>query len=339
MNQEVYQKIQELEEVALLSKHEQLVSGIINAIDEEILIQGTMLPSVNSMVRDLGFARKTIVKAYNELKERGIVESKKRLGYFIADKATDLTMKVAVLLYAFHPFQEIFYNTFREELGENYKLDVFFHHNNIEVYENILTSITGKYGMYVVAPIHHYKTKKLLNKIPSNRLLLVDRFEPIGDEYSFIAQEFEKSTYNVLVDLKNEILKFNELVLFYKDDADYPDGSLKAFQRFVKDYNIKNRIEYKYEVGKVKKGTVYITFGDIDLWALLKDCNENGFQLGKDIGILSTNDSPVKEFISGGITTFCVDFEAMAKMSANYIKNREEVRQIIPAQLQRRNSL
>lgn len=77
----IFDKIQELESVAVYSKHDMLVNGITNAIDDGLLNKGSNLPSVNVMVSELGFARKTIVKAYNELKEKGIVESKKRLGY------------------------------------------------------------------------------------------------------------------------------------------------------------------------------------------------------------------------------------------------------------------
>lgn len=335
----VYSKIQELEDVALLSKHEQLVKGIINAIDAKVIVQGSMLPSVNNMVKELGFARKTIVKAYNELKDRGIIESKNRLGYFVANEATDQTMKVAVLLYAFHPFQEIFYNTLREALGENYQLDVFFHHNNPEVYENILLSIIGRYGMYVVAPIHDIKTQTLLSKIPANRLLIVDRYEHIGDEYSYISQEFEKSTFKVLTTLKHSINKYEEFVLFFKEDADYPIGSLKAFKRFINVNKIKGRIENKYQPSLLKKGTVYMTFSDVDLWKLLKDCNQQGFILGEDIGVLSTNDSPVKEFISGGITTYCADFGEMANMASDYIKERKSMQLILPVKIEKRNSL
>ncbi len=339
MSVEIFQKIQELEQITILSKHEQLVNGILNAIDEQILVQGTMLPSVNSMVRELGFARKTIVKAYEELKDRGIVESKKRLGYFIANESTTMEMKVAVLMYAFHPFQEIFYNTFRSSLGDQFQLDVFFHHNNLEVYETILNNIIGRYGMYVVAPIHHESTQLLLSQIQPSKLLIVDRFENIGDRYSYISQEFEMSTYKALQELKKEMNCYKEHVIFFKTDLDYPKGSLRAFERFVKENNLKGKVEENYKEGSVKEGTFYMTFGDVDLWGILKDCNTHGLELGKDVGILSTNDSPVKEFISGGITTFCVDFVEMAEMSSAYIKERAFTQHILVPKLTRRKSL
>lgn len=339
MNKAVLQKIQALQKVPEFSKHEQLVKGILNAIDDQVLVQGAMLPSVNLMVRELGFARKTIVKAYDELKERGIVESKKRKGYFIANESTDLEMKIAVLMYAFHPFQEIFYNTLRESLGDQFKLDVFFHHNNLEVYETILNSIIGRYGMYVIAPIHNVVTQKLLSNIPANKLLTVDRFEQVGSEFSFVAQEFETSTYKALSSLKEEIKAYETFVIFFRNDLDYPIGSLNAFKKFIQEHNLNGIVEKNYKKGTIKKNTLYMTFSDNDLWGILKDCNQDEFELGKDIGILSTNDSPVKEFISGGITTLCVDFVEMSNMTAHFIKSRDKIQHILKPKLTRRKSL
>ncbi|MEL7340305.1 MAG: winged helix-turn-helix domain-containing protein, partial [Bacteroidota bacterium] len=79
----LYDEIYELQAINSLSKHEQLVQGVINAIDHSILHRNDKLPSINQMVAELGYARKTIVKAYEELKDRGIVESKKLKGYYV----------------------------------------------------------------------------------------------------------------------------------------------------------------------------------------------------------------------------------------------------------------
>lgn len=118
-------KIRQLQGVNSLSKHEQLVHGVIEAIDSGVLSVGDKLPSINEMVSDLGYARKTIVKAYEELKGRGLVESKKLKGYFIISDETKVTLKIALLLFAFHRFQEEFYNTFRKEMGNRFHIDVF----------------------------------------------------------------------------------------------------------------------------------------------------------------------------------------------------------------------
>lgn len=335
----VFTKIQELEEVSQLSKHEQLVSGIINAIDDKIISEGSMLPSVNNMVRELGFASKTIVKAYKELKERGIVESKNRLGYFVINEDTDQTMKVALILYAFLPFQEVFYNTFRKTLGDGIQVDILFHHGNIELLQTILTNIKGRYSMYAVTPIPHPMTKKILRKIPANQLLVVDRYEPLGKSVSQITQEFEISTYMALKQLLPAIQKYEELTLFFLPKGNSPIEVLRAFKQFVKDFNIKGTVKESYVPGSLKKGNAYFTIGDGDLWAILKDCKKQNIKIGKEVGILSNNDGPAKEIICDGITTISTDFEEMARAAAEFILCRKKTQKIIPTVLIRRGSM
>lgn len=337
--EKIYEKIQALEEVTGLSKHEQLVHGIMDAIDEKIITQGSMLPSINSMVKELGFASKTIVKAYDELKDRGLVESKNRLGYFVINEDTEQKVKVALMIYAFHPFQEVFYNAFRKGLGENIQVDVFFHHNNIEVFETIFGNIRGKYGMYVIAPIPHPKTKEILLQLPQNKLLIVDRFEDLGSKYAHITQEFEISTYMILKELSDRILEFKRMVLFFLPDSDYPVEVRRAYERFLTDFRIEGEVCTSYSPGTVKKGSVYFTIGDGDLWSLLKDCKKQNIEVGQEVGILSYNDSPVKEIVCGGITTFSTDFEKMGLQAAKFILQKEHIQKTIPTVLFRRNSL
>lgn len=332
-------KIQELESVNQYSKHEQLVQGVINAIDDKLVVRGNMLPSVNSMVKELGYSSKTIVKAYKELIDRGIIESKNRRGYFVVNEATNQTMRIALMLYAFHPIQETFYNSFRMALGEDIQLDVFFHHSNIDIFETILSKIRGRYGMYVVAAIPNKKTKKLLESIPMNRLLLVDRFEQLQGSYSHVTQEFENSTYSALEELLTPIKSFGSIELFYRSNSDHPQEIQKAFKNFLKDFKVKGKISPHYIPGSVKKGTVYFTISDGDLWRILKDCKEQGLEVGRDVGILSNSNDPVKEIICDGITTNSIDFSLMGQCAAEFIQNRQEIQITIPTVLIRRKSL
>lgn len=335
----IFDKIQELEEITSFSKHEQLVNGIINSIDDKIIEKGNMLPSVNKMIKNLGFARNTIVKAYRDLQDRGLVNVKSGRGYFVAHEDTEQAIKVALLIYAFHPIHEAFYNAFRSGLGENIHLDIFFHHSNMDMFKTVLDNIKGKYGMYVVAPIPHPDTKKLLSTIPENKLLIVDRYEDLGKGFSHVTQEFEITTYEALKELAPTIQQYNEMILFFRPDADHPKEISRAYQQFLKDFNIKGEIQKNYIKGMVKKGTVYCTIGDGDLWRLLKDCKEKNIKIGEEVGVVSTNDDPVKEIICDGITTFSTDFEVMGQQAAEFVLNRNLTQKTIPTVLIRRNSL
>ena len=336
---QLFNEIKVLEDVSTFSKHEQLVQGIINALDQKILVRGDILPSVNQMIKEIGFARETIARAYKELVNRGIIESKNRKGYFVATEDTEQHLRVCLLLYAFDTFQETFYQSFRNKIGENIQLDVFFHHNNFSVFESTVNSIKGKYGMYVIAPIDVPEAVPLIEQFPMNKLLIVDRQLDLDEEHSYIVQEFKQSSYNAFVELAERIKEFDQYVFFFKQQSAEPNDILGSFQRFIKDYKVNGIIKSKYEPGSIEPNKVYFTIHNLELWEILKDSKIKGLKPGKDLGILSHNDDNVKEIIFDGITTFSIDFAKMGEMAAEFVLSRKPIKHIMKNELIRRNSL
>jgi len=335
----IYDQIHELEGMPRLTKHEQFVQGIINAVDNKVVVVGDLLPSVNKLMTELGFARETIMKGYKDLIKRGIVESRNRMGFFIASADTGQSLRVALLLYAFDTFQETFYKTFKQHLDQAVHLDVFFHHNNIDILETIIGNTRGKYGMYVVAPIPNPRTRNILKNIPLNKFLMIDRFEQLDGDFSYVTQEFEHATYRAFCELKDVISRYNEFVFYYRPSTDTPIEILRSFRRFIKEYNIKGTIKTEYTPGTIAHGNVYFTINNTELWAMLKDCIDKGLDPGSDVGILSHNDDMVKEIICGGITTYSTDFRLMAEEAAEFVMSGKPVKKIIPTFLIRRKSL
>lgn len=335
----VFEKIQELEVIPGYSKHEQLVQGFINSIDARILVKGDQLPSVNVMIRETGFARETIVKGYKELIERGIIESKRGMGYYISNTDTGQPVKVALILYAFDSIQETFYNAFRDLLVPDVQVDVFFHHQNIDTFESIISNISGKYGMYVVTPMPHPRTAEILKVLPLHKFLMIDRFEPVAGDFSYVTQEFEASSYRVFVELLDRIRSFEEMIFFSRPNSDLPVEIMKAFKRFVKDHDIKYQVKKEYVPGSVEKGKIYFICNDRQLWTMLKDCTIQGIKPGEEVGILSQDDDPIKEFICDGITTYSTDFQLMAQKAAQFVLGQEKIQEVIPTVLKRRSSL
>ncbi|HMB63431.1 MAG TPA: GntR family transcriptional regulator [Eudoraea sp.] len=332
-------QIIQLKDTHSLLKHEQLVHGVIQSIDKGVLQRGDKLPSINAMVRELGYARKTIVHAYEELKDRGLVESKKLKGYYIISDETNVTLRIALLLYAFYHFHQEFYNTFRQDLGKRFHIDVFFHHNNVDMFKTILSNINGKYGKYVVAPIPDRSLIPILEGIPPEKLLIVDRYLPMPKEYSYISQEFEQNTYRRLVELSDQIGKYNKMILFFDPSSESPREIVQAFNRFIKEFGIDGTVKKKFSPGSLVKGHLYFCASDTFLWKLLRDCHNNGLRAGRDIGVLSRDDHIVKEIVLGGITTISTDFNCMAKMAASCIKQGAPRQTILETNLIRRGSV
>jgi DNA-binding GntR family transcriptional regulator len=84
----IINEIIKLEAVSSFSKNDRIVQGVINSINEKLIGQGEILPSVNNMIRELRFSRETIVKGYKDLISRGIIEAKNRRGYFVSNDNT-----------------------------------------------------------------------------------------------------------------------------------------------------------------------------------------------------------------------------------------------------------
>ncbi|WPU91445.1 winged helix-turn-helix domain-containing protein [Mucilaginibacter sabulilitoris] len=333
----IIQEIKKLTDVPSYSKHDRFVQGMINAINEKIIVQDEMLPSVNKLIKELGFSRETIMKGYKDLISRGIVESKNRLGYFVGNGNTEQTLNVALLMYNLDTFEEQFYRNFRHTLGSNIHLSTYFHHGDIEIFETILTQIKAKYGMYVIAPIPHPKTKELLDIIPRNKLLMFDRFEPLDGDFNHITQEFGQSSYEVFSKLAPQIRQFKEMVFYHSPDSLDPKEIVQSFKKFLKDFNIKGRVEREYIPGSVEKGKVYFTLDNFALWQIMRDCNSQKLKPGKDLGVLSHNDEPAKEII--GITTFSADFSNMGKMAGLAVLNKEKIQLTVPMILFERSTL
>lgn len=322
-----------------ITKKEKIMAGIADCIQVNALSLGDTLPSVNELSNQLGYSRETVVKAYKELKDRGILDAKQGVGYFIASSKLDIEQTIGLVLYGFQTFQQDFYNSFRNTLGKTYKIDVFFHHNNFKIYETVLNNVLGNYSNYVIAPIQSRDAQDLLSDFPKEKLLIIDRYQHVSDDVSKITQEFEQSLILELEKILADIKRYKQIVLFFDPAKDYPKDILTATKEFCKTHKVQLIIEQEYGKHLLKKGNLFFTIGDSDLWQILKDIKCSDFNIGKEIGILSHNDSPVKEIILDGITTFSTDFIKMGEDAAKFVQTKIFTNKMIPGKLIKRNSL
>jgi DNA-binding LacI/PurR family transcriptional regulator len=90
---------------------------------------------------------------------------------------------------------------------------------------------------------------------------------------------------------------------------------------------------------EMKKGEAYFVPSDRNLVRLVKMASEKNLQLGSDVGIVSFNDTVLKEVVSGGITTISTDFQLMGQTLARMIQERSSGQIRNKSSLIRRNSL
>ena len=76
-----------------------------------------------------------------------------------------------------------------------------------------------------------------------------------------------------------------------------------------------------------------------NLLKILKKIKKINFFLAKDVGLISYNDTILKEILEGGITTISTDFKKMGKALAKIILEKKKVTIENPNDLIVRNSL
>ena len=317
------------------TKIRQLVHSISSAISHGTLNKGEVLPSVNQLSSESGYSRDTVFKAYLQLKNLGLIDSTPQKGYFVAAR----TQKVFMLLDDFSAFKEQLYQSFRRNLPESCSVDLLFHHYNKQVFKQLIQNNIGRYNIYIVMNISHDKIDPVLRKIENKKLLILDMGYP-ENEMNYLLQDFDEAVVKCLSQGLNEIQKYEEFILIYSEkNTPHPAKTLAAFKRFCHFNSIDHRILEKFNEKQLKAGQVYLTIKDSDLVEVVKAGFKKDFQIGKDFGLISYNDTPIKEITGGGITVISTDFGLMGEKAAAFVTNRQPMAEVLPTRLIMRKTL
>lgn len=336
----IHQEILALNHTNKLLKHEQFIEGFLNAMQSKTIAKGDRLPSVNELSNMLGFSTETILKGYRELIKRGIVVAQNRVGYFMAQEQVHRSIKIALVLFEFDSYQETIYKDFQNKLKNKEQVDVYYHHNSAHTFSTLIGNIYGQYHYYIISPPNTLKKSKLSCALPREKVLYINRCQYIPNRYSYAIQNQEEATFRVLEKLLPNIKKYkNGIIYFHHPNLDCATETLKAFKKFVKQYHIKYEIDFAYHPNSIEKDKAYFTLHDSELWDILKDCNVRKMKIGKEVGILSHNNNPIKEIICDGITTYGSDLDLLTNYMFDFIHKRQTVQVNIPIQLVNRYSI
>lgn len=316
-------------------KYLQLVDSVVNAINEKSLNEGDMLPSVNDMVKSASLSRDTVFKAYNELKTRGIIESVPNRGYFV----TRSRNRVLLFLDTFKAYKEVLYDGFKANLPDNISVDLHFHHYNIEILSHIINDSIGKYSYYIIMNFDHPGIGEIINKIPEDKLLIIDWNIHSKEDHSYVCQDFGKVLYDIFTKHLEKVKNYERFIYLYPEKMTYhPIESLTYFEKFCKDNRINSLVVKDPKKVDIQKGDLYLLVSDRTLAMLLDQSNEKGMKVGKDFGIISYNETPMKRFVNDGITVISTDFTLMGKKAAECVLNPGSIKFVVPTQLIMRKS-
>ncbi len=313
-------------------KYKQIVASIEGAIVCGTIQKGDKLPSLNSIKNQHSLSRDTVLMAFNELKARGIVRSIVGKGYYVLSEDVAVNKKIFLLFDELNSFKEDLYNSFLNKMGRNVQVDIFFHHFNIDVFTKLINDNSGDYSHYVIMPANLSHTEHIIDRLPENKVYILDQMHQGLLKYPSIYQNFKKDIYQGLQTVHKQIKSYNRLILLYSA-AKEPKGILDGFLLFCSHYGMPHEVVENYSDIKLTRRDLYITVDDKNLIRVIKSIKDNDLVLAKDVGIISYNDTILKEVIEGGITTISTNFKCMGKRLAEMILNNEA------AQIENENSV
>lgn len=324
-----------IENESRIPKYLQIVQSIIENIERGYLAIGEKIPSINEISEEFYLSRDTVEKAYNQLKKQKIILSVKGKGYYVARSVCHSQVKILFLLNKLSNYKLRIYNSFLESMGPTAKVDLHLYHCDHKIMLNILEENMGAYDYYVVMP--HFKDEKLrhqnenemvidaLKSIPSEKLVILDNIiHALGDNIASVYQDFKSDIYKALKEGIDRLAKYDKLILVYPEKVLYPYPSeIKCgFQKFCINHGFDFEIiPTIYPEMKLETNDVYITIEENDLVSLIKQIRDQNFQMGEDIGVISYNDTPLKELL--GISVMSTNFKVMGETAAYMIKKHK----------------
>lgn len=344
-------KFIKIDENSRVPKYQQIIDSIIDNISLGNLTMDQKIPSINMFSEEFYLSRDTVEKAYSILKERNIITSIRGKGYYISRTKLISKVNILFLVNKLSSYKMRTYNHFINAIGANSHTDLHIYHCDESLFLNLLDKNKSAYDYFIIMP--HFKAEdlkhvsftdnalKALNKIPREKLIILDNIKPGIDGNSIeIYQDFENDIYNALKEGISKIKEYKKVMLIYPEKAvyPYPRRILHGFRKFCVEHKFDFEIlEKVYDDMILKKGDLFITIEEADLVNLVKQVREDEYKLGSDIGIISYNDTPLKELL--GITVISTDFKVMGETAASMILNKQKGKVKVPFNFIDRDSL
>jgi DNA-binding transcriptional regulator YhcF (GntR family) len=325
-------------------KYQQLINSLVNEIDMGRLQAGQRLPSINETSEECLLSRDTVERAYTELHSLGIITSVYRKGYFIADRDPGKSKtKVFMLMGEVTDSSRLFYNSFVQNSGKNVVSDLCTYNYKAEMFKDAINANLGNYHYYVIMPHQIEETEetvKHLKKISGEKLLLVDKqYESLINSSSSISYNPEEEIMKTMEQCRNKFEHYDTINMVLSSREYFHSEMITGFRAFCEKYEFDYQILDDMQDEDLAQGHVYMCMDDLDLVEVIKKAKNEGAKLGKEVGLVSFNDTCYNEVLAEGITVMSCNPNKLGKMAAENVMYKKRGHFYMPMELIMRSSL
>ena len=328
--------------------YKQLMTEIERLIDSGELKEGDCLPSMNELSAELNISKETVKKVYSILRERGLVESMHGKGFFVTSWRESRKLQIFMLFDKLSQYKQTLYDAFIQGIGDKAEVTLYIYNQDVETFEEFIDHTLGKYDYYLVTPhfsldsVTQARALKALKRIPNRKLIILDIWpRSLQGHYGAVYQDMSNDIYDGLSGALKDLRKYDKLNVVTLPTSLYGSLIMAGVERFCTDNNIPVEFHYEISADMMQKGSVYLLLNGqlgIGLVETARMAKQQGLEIGKDIGIISYNDSYLSEIILGGLTTVSTDFEQMGYLAAEMVITRDLRKIKCDFKLTRRNT-
>lgn len=321
-----------IDEYAPTPKYIQLTNSILSAIEAGYVNKDDTLPSICEMSNELEISKDTVEKSYRDLKRIGVLESIPGRGYYIMNTDFRQKSKICLLFNKISSYKKMVYDAFVTAVGEGVVTDLVIYNNDFVQFKNFLDSRKDQYSHFVIMP--HFAegaelASQVINTIPKHKLVVLSKMIPgVTGDYAAVYEDFEKDIYGALEKAVPELSKYHTIKLVFPDKSYYPREITKGFIKFCQQYAFKYALLQNIEDGPITEGEAYVILKEDDLVTFIERVKVTDFKVGKQVGLISYNEAPIKKIILNGVSTISTDFKEMGKIAAKLVLggSREQVK-------------
>lgn len=339
-----YLKILSIDEYSITPKYLQLSNAIIRGIESGDIVKDDMLPSINDLSFALDTSRNTIERVYKELKDKGIVSSVPGKGFFISNTDFQKPIKIFLLFNKLSAHKKIIYDAFVDTIGEKATVDFYIYNNDFHFFKKIITeSAQNDYAKYIIIP--HFldneaKAHEIINTIPKDKLILLDNLVPgVSGKFAAIYENFATDVYEALKKLLDKLTNYHTIKLIFPGKTYHSKEIMKGFLNFCRQYAFEYAVVDSLSAETIQPQTVYISLMEDDLVELIKKIIASDLKVARDVGVISYNETALKEIILDGITTISTDFKLMGSKAAEFALSNCHEHFAVPFHVTIRSSL
>ncbi|WP_442587757.1 substrate-binding domain-containing protein [Pedobacter sp. AW31-3R] len=282
---------------------------------------------MQKLIKD--FPRRTVEIARKELAKAGMVIAKPRVN-------------VLLLMNGFSGHTKVLFDAFIKALDNRALVDLYIYNNDFPAFRKRLLEKHGAYDKVVIVLHFNVGNKcplKLLRKVSGDKLVLLDKqLSGMEGAVSSVYADVKSDIFEAMEKLYDRLVHYGLLILVPGSNH-FAKEIVEGFRGFCDRYGFAGKVIDYPEQCPIGFGQAYIFLQEEDLVSVIERVQAVGLTVGKDVGLVSYGESPLKRVILDGITTVSSDVEMMGSLAAACVLDNEVRNVAVPFEVNIRNSL